>query len=222
MSAVRRLAAAIVLTAIVAACGGGSSATKSSPPDTAAAAAASPAEQGSATGASTNASVVPTPSIGDATAVALRWVASTGELLKMGPIARSELLREQVASTSAETMTVNLNSDLDKLAGGLPIPASELRLVETPLTIDISIDAATGDAQAHVWSVVVFGAKDLGAPRVVFRTSELVLVVEAGEWKLAGFTSVEGPTPIATDSLPADWDSFAVVAGWQPATGGER
>ena len=220
MSAVRRLAAVIVLTAIVAGCGSGSSATKSSPPATDAAATATGAEGGSTTVASTNASVVPTPSIGDATAVALQWVASTGELLKMGPIARSELLRQQVASTSAETMTVNLNSDLDKLADGLPIPASELRLVETPLTIDISIDAATGDARAHVWSLVVFGAKDLGAPRMVFRTSELVLVVEAGEWKLAGFTAVEGPTPIATDSLPADWDSFAVVAGWQPASGG--
>ena len=72
------------------------------------------------------------------------------------------------------------------------------------------------------WSVVVFGAKDLGAPRMVFRTSQLVLVAEVGEWKLAGFTAVEGPTPIATDALPADWDSFAVVAGWQPASGGER
>jgi len=220
MSAVRRLAAVIVLTAIVAGCGGGSSATKSSPPaaeepDTAI------AVGGSVTVASSATSAVPTPSIKDARTVALQWVASTGELLKMGPIARSELLREQVASTSAETMTVNLNSDLDKLADGLPIPSSELRLVETPLTIDISIDAATGDARALVWSVVVFGAKDLGAPRMVFRKSELVLVVEAGEWKLAGFTAVEGPTPIATDSLPADWDSFAVVAGWQPASGGE-
>ena len=93
--------------------------------------------------------------------------------------------------------------------------------METPLTINVSVDGATGQAQAQVWSVVVFGAKDLGAPRVVFRTSQLVMVVEAGEWKLASFTAAEGPTPIATDSLPADWDSFAVVAGWQPASGGE-
>ena len=220
MSAVRRLAAVIVLTAIIAGCGSDSSATKSSPPSAEASDTAVPVGR-SATVASSATSAVPTPSIGDATALALRWVASTGELLKMGPIARSELLRQQVASVSAETMTENLNSDLAKLADGLPIPASELRLVETPLTIDIAIDAATGDARALVWSVVVFGAKDLGAPRMVFRTSELVLVVEAGVWRLAGFTAVEGPTPIATDSLPADWDSFAVVAGWQPASGSE-
>ncbi|MEQ1704041.1 MAG: hypothetical protein ABMA25_28370, partial [Ilumatobacteraceae bacterium] len=64
----------------------------------------------------------------------------------MGPIGRSELLRHRVASVSAETMTENLNSDLAKLADGLPIPATELRLVETPLTIDLPIDAARGQA----------------------------------------------------------------------------
>lgn len=165
--------------------------------------------------------VAPTvPSLEDARAVALWWVAATGELLKMGPIARSELIRNQVASESSATMGENLQDDLAKLADRLPIPATELRLVETPITADVSIDSATGHARARVWSVVVFGAKDLGAPRMVFRTSELVLVVEAGEWRLASFTATDGPTPIATDALPSDWDSFAIVAGWPPAGGG--
>ena len=220
MNAVRRLATVLLLTVIVAGCASGSSATNSSPPAADAVAMAT-GEIGMATVASSTAFVVSAPSIEDARTLALRWVGSTGELLTMGPIARSELLRQQVASASAETMTENLNSDLAKLADGLPIPATELRLVETPLTIDVSIDTATGQARAQVWSVVVFGAKDLGAPRMVFRTSQLVLVVEGGKWRLAGFTAVEGPTPIATDSLPADWDSFAMVAGWQPASGGE-
>jgi len=220
MSAVRRLAAVVVMTVIVAGCAAGSSAATSSTPAKETAAVIPFTTDASEKSVSSMGSVVPTPSVGDASAVALRWVASTGDLLKMGPIARSELLHQRVASASAETMTENLTSDLVKLADGLPIPASELRLVETPLTIDVSVDA-TGTARAHVWSVVVFGAKDLGAPRMIFRTSELVLLVEAGVWKLAGFTAVEGPTPIATDSLPADWDSFAVVAGWQPASGGE-
>ncbi len=220
MSAVRRLVAVVLATVFVAGCAGGSSVTNSSSPTNEAGAATAIAADASPPVVSASTSVVLAPSVEDASAVALQWVASTGDLLKMGPIARSELLRQRVASASAETMTENLSSDLAKLADGLPIPASELRLVETPLTIDVSVDA-TGTARAHVWSVVVFGAKDLGAPRMIFRTSELVLLVEAGAWKLAGFTAVEGPTPIATDSLPADWDSFAVVAGWQPASGGE-
>ena len=220
MNVVWRLSAAVLLTVMASGCAPGSSATKSSKPDAGATTTAS-ATFGPAMVRPSNALVVPPPSIADARALALRWVRSTGGLLKMGPIARSELLRQQVAAASVETMTANLSSDLAKLATGLPIPATVLRLIETPLTVDVSIDVATGEARAHVWSVVVFGAKDLGAPRVVFRTSELVLVVEAGEWKLAGFTATDGPTPIVTDSLPADWDSFAVVAGWRLAVAGE-
>jgi len=220
MYVARRLSAFLLVAAIVTGCTHGSSANNSSTPAVDATATAIPGG-GTTTVVASAVSVVPAPSIDDARTLALRWVASTGDLLKMGPIGRSELLRKQVASTSAETMTENLNSDLAKLADGLPIPATELRLVETPLTINITIDTATGQARAQVWSVVVFGAKDLGAPRVVFRTSQLVLVVEASEWKLAAFTAVEGPTPIATDSLPADWDSFALVADWPPAAGSE-
>ena len=220
MNATRRLAVTLLVATSIAGCAPGSSATNQSTPAVGAPQPATP-DGGTAKPASSTASVVAAPSIDDARTVALRWVASTGELLKMGPIARSELLR-QVAAASAETMTENLNSDLAKLADGLPIPSTELRLVETPLTIDVSVETSTGQARVQVWSVVVFGAKDLGAPRMVFRTSHLVLAVEGGGWKLAGFTAVEGPTPIATDALPADWDSFAVVAGWQPASGGER
>ena len=216
----RSLAVTLLVATSIAGCAPGSSATNQSTPAVRAPQLAT-LDGGTAKTASSTASVVAAPSIDDARTVALRWVASTGELLKMGPIARSELLR-QVAAASAETMTENLNSDLAKLADGLPIPSTELRLVETPITIDVSVETSTGQARVQVWSVVVFGAKDLGAPRMVFRTSQLVLVAEAGEWKLAGFTAVEGPTPIATDALPADWDSFAVVAGWQPASGGER
>ena len=222
MNVVRRVAAVASLTVIATGCASGSSATNVSLRAAEATVAASAsATNGLAMAGPSTAVVAPRPSLDAARALALRWVASTGELLKMGQIARSELLRQRVAVASAETMTANLNTDLVKLAQGLPIPATVLRLIETPLTVDVSIDAATGDARAHVWSVVVFGAKDLGAPRMVFRTSDLVLIVEAGEWKLAGFTAADGPTPITNDSLPADWDSFAVVAGWLHAVAGE-
>jgi hypothetical protein len=220
MNAARRFSAVLVLIAIVTGCAHGSSATNPATPAVDATQAAT-LGGGTAKAGSPSAPVVPVPLVADARALALRWVASTGDLLKMGPIGRSELLGRRVASASAATMIENLNADLAKLADGLPIPASELLLVETPLTIDVSIDTASGQVRAQVWSVVVFGAKDLGAPRMVFRTSQLVMVVEAGEWKLASFTAVEGPTPIATDSLPADWDSFAVVASWSAASGGE-
>ena len=61
--------------------------------------------------------VAPTvPSLEDARAVALWWVAETGELLMMGPIARSVLIRDRVPSASSATMGESLQADLAKLA----------------------------------------------------------------------------------------------------------
>lgn len=216
MSAFARLSSAALVVVLLAGCSQGSNASSTSQAGRrAVAAAGQPVHVDRSV-----ASLAIAPTVEDARVVAVSWVAATGELLKMGPIGRNEVIRTRVATASAATMAENLRDDLAKMTDRLPISETELRLVETPITADVSIDSATGQARAHVWSVIVFGAKDLGAPRMVFRTSELVLVVEAGEWRLASFTATEGPTPIATDALPSDWDSFAIVAGWPPAGGG--
>jgi hypothetical protein len=112
-------------------------------------------------------------------------------------------------------MGKSLTADLDRLAAGIPKPGV-LQLVEAPITATATMDGAV--AVVDVWSVVVFGAKELGAPRVVFRTSHLSLTVEGDGWKLVSFTSTPGPTPVTTDVLPSDWASFATVAAW-PAAG---
>jgi hypothetical protein len=157
--------------------------------------------------------VTPVP-VGDPRAVAVSWVAGSGQLLTMGPIARSEYLRTKVAAASVEAMGKSLTTDLDRLAAGIP-KAGVLQLVEAPITATATIDGA--EAVVDVWSVVVFGAKELGAPRVVFRSSHLTLRVEDDGWKLVSFTSTPGPTPVTTDVLPSDWASFATVAAWPPA-----
>jgi hypothetical protein len=156
-------------------------------------------------------------SVGDARAVAFGWVAGSGQLLAMGPIARSEFLRTKVAARSVEAMGKSLTTDLDRLAAGIPKPAGTFRLVEAPITATSTSDGS--EATVEVWSVVVFGAKELGAPRVVFRTSHLTLTVEGYGWKLVSFTSRPGPTPVTTDVLPSDWASFATVAAWPAAVG---
>jgi hypothetical protein len=168
-------------------------------------------------------STAPTPTApGDlhaAAATALRWVASTGELLGMGPIRRHDVLAASVSSDALPAIAANLERDLGRLADRLPIPASELRLVEVPLTVDAAV-GNEGTADIRVWSVVLFGAEGLGAPRVVWRTSHLTLVWENAAWKLAGFTTTEGPTPAAGDGLPADWADFVTVTGWRPSVEG--
>jgi len=154
----------------------------------------------------------------DPAAVAGQWVASTGELLGMGPIRRSELLAGHVASGSRRSILEGLEEDYQRLAERLPIPAGELRLVEVPLTV--SATEVDDRAEIRVWSVVVFGAEQLGAPHVGWRTCRLRLVWEGGGWKLASFTSTDGPTPITGDALPADWAEFVAVASWRPVVGG--
>jgi hypothetical protein len=156
-------------------------------------------------------------SVGDARAVAVGWVAGSGQLLAMGPIARGEYLRTKVAAASVEPMGKSLTADLDRLAAGIPKPAGALQLVEAPITATSTVNGE--EAAVDVWSVVVFGAKELGAPRVVFRTSHLTLTVEYDGWKLVSFTSTPGPTPVTTDVLPSDWASFATVAAWPAAVG---
>jgi hypothetical protein len=173
-----------------------------------------------ASGANTSApgstAVTPVP-LADPRAVAVGWVAGSGQLLAMGPIARNEYLRAKVAARSLEAMGKGLTADLDRLAAGIPQPAGPLQLIETPITATSTINGE--EAVVEVWSVVVFGAKELGAPRVVFRTSHLTFTVEGGGWKLVSFTSTPGPTPVTTDALPSNWASFATVAAWPSAVG---
>ena len=168
---------------------------------------ASPTTQSTVSGAAS------TATIDDARALAVAWVAATGELLKLGPIGRSEFLRRRVASASLDAMENDLAADLNKMADRLPVPATELRLIETPITINISIDPATGNARAQVWSVVVFGAKDLGAPRWCSAPANSCWSSKPANGSSPRSPPTEGPTPVATDALPAGWDSFAVVAG---------
>jgi hypothetical protein len=153
-----------------------------------------------AAAASSPSSTVP-PSVarGDlnaAAATALRWVASSGELLAMGPIRRHDVLAVAVSSAALSAMAANLERDLGRLADRLPIPASELRLIEVPLTVDATV-GIEGSADVRVWSVVCFGADGLGPPRVVWRTSHLTLVwrTRRGSWPTSRRPRDRAPQP---------------------------
>jgi hypothetical protein len=149
--------------------------------------------------------------------VAVGWVASTGRLLVMGPIGRREFLVDHVAPDSVAEMAAAVDADVDRLGAGLPLPVSELRLVETPLTATARLDG-DGRAVVEVWSAVHFGAPALGAGRVVWRTTTVTLAAAVdGGWMVAGLDSREGPTPLPGDDLPGEWVEFAQVSGWPPA-----
>ena len=156
------------------------------------------------------------PSLGEARLVALVWVSSTGELLRMGGIERGLRLERLVVPSARAAMAASFETGASQLAGRLPIPPSELLLVETPVTSTARSDGAA--AVVEVWSVIVFGAEPLGAPRSVWRTTTVRLEAVDGTWMVASFEVRLGPTPVAGDGLPATWPEFAAVAGWPSAS----
>lgn len=156
------------------------------------------------------------PSLPDAQKAALDWVASTDRLLAMGTIERGMWIAARVTPEAETAMTSTLADGVRRIGDRLPIPASELRLLEIPLTSFARLEG-TG-ASVEVWSVVVFGAERFGSPRDTWRTSTLHLDVIDGSWRIASLTDRAGPTPISGDVLPSSWTEFAVASSWSRAS----
>lgn len=158
------------------------------------------------------------PTIGNAREVAVRWVTSTEDLLTMGAIERQLRLEQLVVPSARAAMAASFETGAAQLAGRLPMPASELLLIETPIT---ATARAEGTATVvEVWSVLAFGAGTLGAPRAVWRTTTVRLEAVAGRWMVASSEVRLGPTPVPGDGLPAAWPEFAAVASWPPVSSG--
>lgn len=158
------------------------------------------------------------PTISDARLVGLRWVSSTGGLLTMGSIERQLRLEELVVPSARAVMAASFETGAARLAGRLPVPASELLLIEAPVTATVRAEGTA--AVVEVWSVLVFGAERLGAPQTVWRTTTVRLEPLDGRWLVASTEVRLGPAPVAGDGLPATWPEFAAVAAWPSASGG--
>jgi hypothetical protein len=156
------------------------------------------------------------PSLPAAQKAALDWVASTDRLLAMGTIERGMWIAARVTPEAVTAMISTLDDGVRRIGDRLPIPASELRLLEIPLASFARLEGA--GASVEVWSVVVFGAERFGSPRVTWRTITLHLAAIDGHWRIASLTDRAGPTPIAGDVLPSSWAEFAAAASWPRAT----
>ncbi len=152
------------------------------------------------------------PTIGEARQAAVRWVGSTGDLLRVGAIERQLRLEQLVVPSARAAMAASFETGAAQLAARLPVPASELLLIETPVT---ATARAEGTATVvEVWSALAFGAEPLGSPRTVWRTTTVRLEAVAGKWLVSSSEVRLGPTPVAGDGLPATWAEFAAVAAW--------
>ena len=168
----------------------------------------------------------PAGSIGDAREAALRLVASSGALVRSGPIGRGELLRRLFTADAAARQSIELDHEADVLAIRLGVNPALLVWVEQPLTAQA--EPSAGGVRVSVWSVVVFGTDaaptDAHAallPTVLWRTSVIDLVWHDGVWQASAMTATPGPTPALDDAAAVDgFVRFSEVAGWPAAVAG--
>ena len=175
---------------------------------------------------STAAASTTTPSIDTARAAALEVVASSGALVRSGPIGRGELLRRLFTSDALAQQITELDHDTDVLATRLGVNPISLTWVEQPLTARAE-STATG-ARVSVWSTVVFGTDApapsghaASVPTVMWRTSVIDVVWRDDRWQVSAMTATPGPTPSLDDAAAVDgFARFRDVAGWPAVVAG--
>jgi hypothetical protein len=157
-----------------------------------------------------------------ARAAAVRFVASTSELMASSPVGRTELLRRLVTPAALDVQVSALASAADRITESLGEPVSRFAWVEAPLTATVTATSAGGEVRVAVWTVSVIGER---AERVeqVWRTVHVTVVDTADGWRVANATEQPGPTPSANElALPSPAAEFVTVAAWAPVTAGER
>jgi hypothetical protein len=134
-----------------------------------------------------------------AEAAALAYVRSTSVVTQSGPLARRDALLTMATTSFGPEMVQAVNDELDGLTVGTDsraVAPGELVWHEYPLTVTSSM-ASPMSVEVRVWSVVIVGVEDGSVARQIWRTSTVTLEVERGDWKVAGWDGVTGPTPVA-------------------------
>ena len=143
------------------------------------------------------------PNAQDAVIEAERVIRSTGEIATAGFITRGDLIRsiatERFGSELAAASSRQL-AEMTEALGAASVAAADLVWVEYPLTSRL-VRASATEAVVDVWSVLVVGVPDVGAPRQVWRTVTMTMRWEHGAWRVHGWsTGASGvhPTNVAS------------------------
>lgn len=151
---------------------------------------------------------------GDPVAAAVRYVASTDELMAHSPVGRREIFRTLVTPSALSGQVVAFERAAATLAETMDVPVERLVWVEAPLTATL-VDLVDEEASVDVWTVSILGAADADSPQQVWRTVHVDLGFVGGDWLVDAATADSGPTPAMNElALQSDWDDFAEVAGW--------
>lgn len=149
-------------------------------------------------------------------------VSLTGEIAKAGFVTRADMIGVLASTRYAPSLIRSSATQLAEVLGDLGtagITPTSVMFRELVLTATIE-DYTANRAVVRVWSVVVAGAPDRGAPRQLWRTVTVELVWESDDWRIDAWSSTPGPTPaLATNAPVASLDDLATVAAW-PTAGG--
>lgn len=158
-----------------------------------------------------------------ARAAALSAVSLTGEVARAGFITRDDMIRSLASRRFGPTLAAESAGQLQEMTGELGavgVTAGSVTFRELPLTARV-VRADTRSAVVEVWSVLVVGVPDVGAPRQAWRTVTVELVWEDGDWRIDGWTARDGPTPAMDAHLSvASVAQVAEVAAWPSTIGG--
>lgn len=162
------------------------------------------------------------PDADGALAAAVSAVRLTGPIARAGFITRSDMIGSLASTSFAPALASESSNQLAEMTavlGEASVVPGDLVWSELPLTARV-VETAERAARAEVWSVLVVGVRDLGAPRQAWRTVTIDLVWEAGDWKVDGWAARPGPTPLldATTAV-ATIDEISEVVAW-PTVGG--
>lgn len=155
-----------------------------------------------------------------ARAAAISAVQLSGPIAKAGFITRDDMIdalsSKRFGPTFASRSALQL-ADFLQQVGTEGLTPSELLWSELPLTARL-VHADQRRAQVQVWSVLVLGAPRVGVPRQAWRTVTVDLTWEDEDWKIDGWSSTTGPTPVlGDDAAGASLEDLSIVTGWPQA-----
>jgi len=150
-----------------------------------------------------------------AEAAAVGWVSSLGELMRMGPIARSDTLHRLLSTRIARETLDDFNAERDRFIKTFGVDPAVGMWRESPLATEV-VSASESQVIVRVWAQVTIGSDD--RVEVLWRTHTVTMIWQGDDWRVDDVTRVQGPTPAmspgALPSTPGDLDD---LAEWTPA-----
>lgn len=159
-----------------------------------------------------------------ALAAAVSAVRLSGVIATAGFITRCDMIRSLTTERFGPELATLSAAQLEEMTvalGEASVSPAALLWQELPLTARARDDGARVEVQ--VWSVLVVAVPGVGAPRQAWRTVTIELVWEADDWKVDGWSTIPGPTPLLDQTAGIDdADAVAEVLSWPvaPAGGG--